>query len=634
MASIWTCKDCGWSVEFERKSQHPADCPLCRNPDYQKVSPGKHKWISDKNAQKYISKGDSLENFFIQNIDLIDQIIDGNVSVKNCVILDFKGTGAKFNGIDFSGSLFVNSCDFGGRHDYSDGKFLAGATIDGGLNIKGTTLFAGINLDGTSIAKQLIGIGMTSYKKIEMSGIEISGVTNFSSAKINGATFRDCHLKSLFLIDGADFTGEISASGLIVDDRLSAKKTIFREEVYIGESRFSGEVNFINSKFMGPLVIDSSEFNGGSDFDSSEFYGTTEFRDSTFLSWVDFEWTIWKESVLFMNVDFAGYASFGDSIFEKDCRFSLVNFEKDAIFSRILWSDLITFSVVKFQSKVGFRDNTFNQDFKLEKVNFNDNVYFSRSNFIGNILWFSVIIKGDIHFLKVLVKDIAEWKNLEIKGGLALAESLFEENFSIEKSVLGDWANLDDGTFEGFTDFTSLEIRGLISLNNITSRDFHINASQIKNHLKNEKIQKWAEAAKEWNFLKNSFQNRNRPQDTDYAIFKGRQLNNRTHGKGVEKIAKIFERVFIEWGTGYGTKPENVFGMSFVAILIFAYLFMFFSSDIFLEGSGSFFDYAKYSFSVFSTLGTSNMFVAFEAFIGGFLMAMFTALLTRRIFRD
>ena len=80
-------------------------------------------------------------------------------------------------------------------------------------------------------------------------------------------------------------------------------------------------------------------------------------------------------------------------------------------------------------------------------------------------------------------------------------------------------------------------------------------------------------------------------------------------------------------------------GIGYV-VLFFAAIYMILSYPGVSEGApagtlSAFRDYVYFSISTFTALGVgSEMVVAVEAFVGGFLMALFTSLLARRVFRQ
>jgi hypothetical protein len=96
--------------------------------------------------------------------------------------------------------------------------------------------------------------------------------------------------------------------------------------------------------------------------------------------------------------------------------------------------------------------------------------------------------------------------------------------------------------------------------------------------------------------------------------------------------------IFTEWGTGYGTRPGNILAISLLTIVFFAAIYLILSLPATSGDTStlqSFWDYVYFSISTFTALGAgSEMVVAVEAFVGGFLMALFASLLGRRVFRQ
>jgi hypothetical protein len=337
--------------------------------------------------------------------------------------------------------------------------------------------------------------------------------------------------------------------------------------------------------------------------------GDVLFTDIEFNAWVSMDWTKWTAPATFKNVSTAGDFSLQDAQFAQTFTVEISSFQSDTNFARTQFEGDALFQVANFVGRTGFRDTVFRGRFILDRVSAMDNVYFSRAFFEGLVEIVKAKVEGKMYGLDL--------SNIFAGSNVSLSFCDIDGHFDLTESETRGTVQLADSSFAGTLSFTEAK-----------SDSIDIRASQIKNRMASEIDKHWGMASKEWELLKDSFQRQNRSNDADFASFKLRQLDNRTPATGLAKLSKAFERVFIEWGTGYGTKPENVFFMSFIAIILFATAFSYFSADVVDPGSRSFADYVKFSFAIFSTLGT------LEAFVGGFLMAMFTALLTRRIFRD
>jgi hypothetical protein len=180
----------------------------------------------------------------------------------------------------------------------------------------------------------------------------------------------------------------------------------------------------------------------------------------------------------------------------------------------------------------------------------------------------------------------------------------------------------------------------------LSADTFRIERDQVSRKLESELARDYETAAGEWDFLNKSFESQNRGKDADFAYYKMRQMKNRMKRSGWDRLRRLFELVFNEWGTGYGTRPQNVTAMVLLTVLGFAILYWIVpgTSAVIFDGSGiendpGLRDYIYYSLTTFTALGATffsvgRMIVAAEAFAGGFLFALFVATLTRSLFRN
>jgi hypothetical protein len=635
MAQKWICEECGWEVQFASKANVFRHCPLCEYDIYDRHPPGKHSWMSPKRALQKLADGEELSEVFIPELPFEKLSFSTPVKLKNCVVKEINAPGAAFNsGFKAEDCIFLETVRLGAGQPRGSRENIAGATANREISFSRSKLFEGANLEGVSIDGQLYFAGVEINQGLELSGIEISGTANLGNSIFYGLVARNSKIEGVLILNNSVFNNHFHLNGMALEGILQGEGSEFRGETYVGESRFSGEVNFSKAKFYDEIVFDSTEFFEGFELDSVSAEGSVLFTDIEFNDWASMDWTKWGGGLTFENVAFKGDFSMQDARLNKTLAVKISTWLSDANFARTKFGEGILFEVATFTGKAGFRDTNFEGKSMLDRVTANDNVYFSRAIFGEAVQIKRANISGKILFPQAKFSKGMDVSRSEFENGVDLSNSTAGSNLSFSFCNIDGHFDLAGSETLGEINLADSSFKGTLSFFEAKSNSIDIRASQVKNRLSAELEKRWKVASKEWEQLKDSFQRQNRSIDADFASFKLRQLDNRAPVDGFEKLSKLFERVFIEWGTGYGTKPENVFFMSFVAIILFATAFSYVSLDVLEPANRSFSEYLKYSFAIFSTLGTTNVIVALEAFVGGFLMAMFTALLTRRIFRD
>jgi hypothetical protein len=591
--------------------------------------------MSPQKALKTLQKGEPLSRVFVEQLPLDKHSFTEAVRINDCVIQSLSGRGSSFEkGLKADTCTFLDTVSLGAGQVQGESESVAGAVASKEISFFRSKFFEGANLEGVSVEGQLYFSNVEVNQRLDLSGVDISGTVNLGNSRIYGLVSRNSSIGGLLILRNSHFDHHFYLNSLVQKGMLQGENTEFRGEAYVGESSFAQEVNFSGATFHDEVVIDSTEFIEGFEFEGARVKGDVLFTDIEFNAWVSMDWTKWTAPATFKNVSTAGDFSLQDAQFAQTFTVEISSFQSDTNFARTQFEGDALFQVANFVGRTGFRDTVFRGRFILDRVSAMDNVYFSRAFFEGLVEIVKAKVEGKMYFPRVDFSKGLDVSRSNFGNGLDLSNIFAGSNVSLSFCDIDGHFDLTESETRGTVQLADSSFAGTLSFTEAKSDSIDIRASQIKNRMASEIDKHWGMASKEWELLKDSFQRQNRSNDADFASFKLRQLDNRTPATGPAKLSKMFERVFIEWGTGYGTKPENVFFMSFIAIILFATAFSYFSADVVDPGSRSFADYVKFSFAIFSTLGTSNMIVALEAFVGGFLMAMFTALLTRRIFRD
>jgi uncharacterized protein YjbI with pentapeptide repeats len=639
--SEWTCETCGWILEVPSEQEVPTACPLC-SAEHQPAAPRlqRHRWMAGDEARAALAAGRRLCGVYIERINLDGETFEHAVEIIDSIVGEWSGREAMFaKGLDVARSQFLGHFEAGAGQSERLGRFARGAHFGGPLSLVGTRFYEGAQLNGCRMMGGLSAAGVQVWGQINLSGVEVHGDADLSESKLDLLTVRGAQFGGRLLLERTVVAREVIIAGILACGATLAREAEFYGEFYLGESRFNKEANLAGSVFRGQATFDATEFQREFELDSAHFQAPVEFCQTEFDGWADFEWARFDGPVVFKEVDFQRGADFQNSICSGPFTLRGVHFHGEVYFRHARFSR--QFDVVQsgFEERVDLRDMDVAADLHIERVEFARDAYLSRSHFTGRVSWEQVTVNGLLKGPEIVVERDLTWSDCRFQDDLVLAGGRLGKAFDLPGCELAGSLDLRRTKFEGPADLTSARLAGRIHLEGISADNFRIELDQVKHHLASELAGDWAIAAKEWEFLRKAFERRNLSHDVDSAFFKTRQMKNRAGRVGMQKVWRILEMIFTEWGTGYGTRPGNIFAISLLTILFFAAIYMILSFPAISEGApdtlASFRDYVYFSISTFTALGAgSEMVVAVEAFVGGFLMALFASLLARRVFRQ
>jgi hypothetical protein len=434
---------------------------------------------------------------------------------------------------------------------------------------------------------------------------------------------------------------------MLVEDYIFADRGRFEGEFYVGEARLMKEVDMTKCLFGGNTTFDATEFESGLDLDSSEFMDALEFHKIELQGWADLERMSCNGPVVIERTNFHRGVDFQDSVFSEPLSIQDVHIGGEAYFRWMRNAQRFNMINTRFEDCVDLRDLNIDYDVYFENVEFRRAVYISKSQFKANLRWDSVIVGDLVNAREMVASGSVHWIDCHLREDLILTGATLASEFDLTGSIVTGSLDLRRATFSGPAEFISCQLDSTIRLEGINAGDFRISVDQVQHNLESEQTKEWAMAVREWEFLYQSLESRNQTREADIAFFKMRQMKNRASITGiVGRLRALFERIFSEWGTGYGTRPINVFVFAVLSVFIFAALYRFVPgvSSVVSESGGpdqsvDFGDYLYFSLTTFTALAATffsfgRLLVSTEAFVGGFLVALFTATLTRKIFRQ
>jgi hypothetical protein len=644
----WICESCGWTLQMPARQAAPDLCPLCSGePGPGDLTTETHVWKAPAEVQAALEEGRPLQGIYVEQVVLDGLTLANEIKITNSVVSAWSARAATFSkGVNLAGSRFLESFEVGAGHSAGLGRFANGARFDGPLNLKAAQFDETAHLNGCQIMAGLLGYKLRANSLFDLSGADIRGDCNLSNARLDLVMMRSTRFDGRLILQWMRVARDFSASGITVSGYTQARHSRFEGEFYVGESRFVEEVDLSDAVFLGPATFDATEFQSGLELDSAHFAGRADFHETEFHGWVDIDKAKLDGLSTFNRTRFRYGADLQDTIFGGPVIFRDTEFLGEVYLRRTHYADRLDIIDTHFNQRVDLRDLEVSGPTHFERVAFDRDAYLTKSHFVGPVNWDNVTVNGRLRATGIQVEDDLSWSDCRFQGDLVLTGSQLLSLVDMSGSEVAGIFDLRDASLSGSVELSQCRLNGQLRLAGLSADNFQLERDQVNRNLESEVDRDWETAAREWDFLNQAFEGQNQGKDADFAYYKTRQMKNRLKHSGWGRVRALFELVFNEWGTGYGTRPQNVTVMVLFTVLGFAILYSIVPgvSAVIFEGSGiennpGLRDYLYYSLTTFTTLGATffsagRMIVATEAFVGGFLFALFTTTLTRSIFRN
>lgn len=644
--STWTCETCHWSVDFPSDRDHPESCPLCAalgqsasvETDLQGAPP--HRWMGEEEARDCILAGEPLRRVYVESIDLDGVGLEHPVEIVDSVLGCWSAREASFGaGLDLSGSRLLGRFEAGVGDSKQLGRFARGARFEDLLRLEGTRFYKGARFEACQMTAGLAAACVHVRGQLDLSGAEIGGAgADLSDARLERLTLRDTRFGGDLLLERATARGEVLISGILVEGLALAGAARFEGEFYLGGSRLVREANFSSAHFDAQATFDASEFHAEFNLSESCFKGAAEFLALEFGGWADLEWARFDGAVVMEGVRSARGTSLDDSIFGATLTLRNVDSMDETHFRRVSFRE-VDIADSEFRGRVDLRDVCIDGDLRLERVVFGRGLFLARSRFGGPVRWDSVIVGDALKGPQLVAQDSVTWRECRVEGSLLLAGGRFEKAFALPGTAIAGCLDLQQAEFGALADLTGCRFER-IRLAGVSAPPevFQVELRQIRGKLQSERDRDYATAAREWGFLKQAFEEQNHRPESDRAHYTMRKMGNRADRKGpIRTVGRLLEVVFIEWGTGYGTRPGNIVLLSLCTVLA---LGIFYALVPGIVASGGEAEHVSLrhlillSFTSFLAWEGASIVLALEAFVGRFLVALFAAIVSRRLFRS
>jgi hypothetical protein len=382
---------------------------------------------------------------------------------------------------------------------------------------------------------------------------------------------------------------------------------------------FNAPVSFAGSTFINDALL-------GDAFDGWKMSRSWDVKlGARFRSSVSFERCRFHGRLLGAGAQFDGPVSFRPAIFTRTVGFPGARF-----------MDKLHMVRVKAEQPVAF----FETEFRGELTDLSSSV------FEGGLSMTRAIAHSRLSFWGTHIGGIARFHLLQAPG-----ETLFTRTHFAGKTL-----DLSKAVFGRPLQLRSSKIDAMMDLHMVEAPQILIWQHQIEGHLKSVSEKRWAAARNDYGALRIVFEQNHDYRAMDWAYYRFCQMR-RASRKG-PKWLKGLEWFVLDIGAGYGTKPMNIGILMALVVFVFTFVhwgfgdsFMYnVESDAIQQVTGS---AARpefglgtalyYSVATFTTMGVGDwvpshsglakIMVITEAFIGLLLMALFVAMLTRKVIR-
>ena len=452
--------------------------------------------------------------------------------------------------------------------------------------------------DGTRICREPVWQGSTEGYCIFHDPSKEKNINLFKKKLARKLKGENYNFRGYYFPESMDFTDHIFAKDVDFEE------AIFSNSVNFSNCTFSNRVNFAGTTFFDRANFLNTTFSGGAYFAGATFFGGGNFVGSTFSGGAYFAGATFFGGAYFSGTTFSGGAHFARVSFSGGAYFSGATFYNRAGFAKAAFSEEAEFMGATFAGDAHFLNTTFHKWARFEEARFCDVTDFVRAQFLG---------------------DTSFWKtNFEKSVDFQL--TVFAKNVSFLDTQFQDEMNFEGSKFEKHTGEDAMA------------------SALLERSYRN---------------VKNALVERG-----DYRTageFYYREME--TQRTQTKRLNRLWMEVY-KWLCGYGEKPQRVILTSVIVILVSAFIYLFngitITDEIYRMGGQRLIDYGilslrfnwqllkdfvdclYYSLVTFipvaeagiDTAGTfSRMTKAVEAFLGIFLIILFTIVTARKMVR-
>lgn len=486
------------------------------------------------------------------------------------------------------------------------------------------------------------------------------------------------HFGGRVILDHARIQGTIDLRASTISGDFFCRKAVLgtpESTIHWEQTRFAKDVDCEGTLFAHQLLCNQAVFSGKTSF----VHATLGNKDGM----ASFEHAVFHRRTHFLNAIFPGVCRFSHAVFQQKTVFSRCTFQQLAVFSDVTFQEHLSFLDAQFEHKAFFFRSSF-QDADFSGAEFQGAACFSaeRSTQPDEIpatcVFHGQWLCEGTRFLKK-----ALFQYVRVEGTASFKYAYFGEQVSFRYTTFGA-----DAIFAGtFCDLEldlrraqvakELQLKGAsvnrrvnladavfsqISFYNLVTDLLAVTPAQITGRLRGEQLEQadpvaLDRTAHEYLLLKKSFSSQGMYDDEDWAYWQFRRYSriaSSVQAKGEKNYKQLFknglERVFLDYGSSYGTHPLRITLLAGALILLFGVFYWMFPDQIILEGkeivSGQKINFNQsiyFSIMAFTTMGFGDVHpdfhgwikgvVALEALVGIITMTLFVGTYARKIIR-
>ena len=266
---------------------------------------------------------------------------------------------------------------------------------------------------------------------------------------------------------------------------------------------------------------------------------------------------------------------------------------------------------------ISFHESVFEEKADFNRAWFRGDATFDNTKFQGDGIFSYIHFEGKSSFNNTEWSGKADFRGIECQDDLLLYSSIFHSDLLLKGAVIRLGINLGGSTLEAHTSFSDVSAGRTIDLHGLTvgpkqgfqfrnacAPSIIINRETVEGHVFPENEGKYLLAAKEYGFLRTTFENINRFDDEDWAYYQFKRLQRMGEPfswNPVKLLRRVGEYLFLDIGCGYGTKPFRTLGVMAILVLLFSTFYFFYFGNDMMHG--------KY---LGTTKWVNNIFHAFE----------------------
>ncbi|TNE44316.1 MAG: hypothetical protein EP343_31700 [Deltaproteobacteria bacterium] len=573
----------------------------------------------------------------------------------------------------FRGALFINHATFHLRAGFNK------------VTCEGEVVF-----DSTEMIGEFSSKGSTYKGKLSF-----RSVIAHTRIALHNSTFEDAVLLSRLQLEGdwqtpgVTFGGRVTVDDARINGTIDGKGTVFQGGLLCRNAHLGtleNSVNWEDAVFSrdfdleGTIVVHQLLCSGAS------FAGKTSLRGAILgdkEGVVSFERAIFHRRTNFSNVQMVARCQFQQSTFHQNVSFNRAIFERQAVFSDVTFVEKATFVDAHFAYKAFFTGATFQQvefngaefegaaAFSSDQVvtakedsqaaTFHGEAHFEGTRFLKKALFQFVTFAEEASYKYAYFGEQVSFRYAKFQKDAVLTGVFCNLELDLRRMTVAQELHLKGANINRRVNLADASFAG-ISFYNMVTDLIAVTPQQIAGKLRGDRSTDPApieleRTANEFLLLKKSFAYQGMHDEEDWAYWMFRRTSRQASSK--ESLAERkwgqlckngLERVFLDYGSSYGTHPLRITVLAFCLILFFGVFYWCVPDQIVLEGKEivggqriSLVQSIYFSTMAFTTMGFGDVhpdfhgwlkgIVALEALVGIITMTLFVGTYARKIVR-